>query len=52
MDMSGSVVQQSKINKGQTATYLDVQSLYAGTYLIKIASGPYTEVKKIVVNRP
>jgi hypothetical protein len=50
-DISGKLVNSSKINKGSTISYFDVQSVYEGTYLIKISSKEHTVTRKILVKR-
>ncbi len=50
-DLSGKLVQFSKIAKGRTIAYFDVQTLYAGVYLIKISSGDYSTAKQVVITK-
>ncbi|MFN0203021.1 MAG: YHYH protein [Bacteroidia bacterium] len=51
LDMTGRVVNATKINKGQTIAYFDTQTLYAGIYLVKIKNGNWSSVKKVVVEK-
>ncbi|HXB42029.1 MAG TPA: YHYH protein [Bacteroidia bacterium] len=51
IDMSGRVVATSKINKGSTIAYFDVQSVYAGTYFIKISNGNQKITKTVIINK-
>jgi hypothetical protein len=50
-DLSGKLMATSKINKGQTITYFDAQTLYEGTYLVKIYNAEEAVTKKIVIAR-
>lgn len=50
-DMTGKKVQATKINKGQTIAYFDVQTLYAGVYIVKITSGNLNTTRKVVLAR-
>ncbi len=50
-DLSGKLMATSKINKGQTITYFDAQTLYEGTYLVKIYNAEEAVTKKIVISR-
>lgn len=50
-DLAGKQVRQTTINKGQTLAYFDVQTLYAGTYFVKISNGSSQTTKRIVIAR-
>ena len=50
-DITGKLIQSTKINKGSTIAYFDTQALYAGTYLIKISYGREQLTKKVVVQK-
>lgn len=50
-DINGKLMQTATIKKGQTIAYFDVQTVYEGTYLVKITSGKYTSTKKVVIKR-
>lgn len=51
LDVSGKLVQATKINKGQTIAYFNVQTVYDGIYLIRISSGKISDTRKIVIRR-
>jgi YHYH protein/Secretion system C-terminal sorting domain len=51
IDLKGSVLQTTQINKGSTIAYFDTQSLYAGTYLVKISNGSAQTTQKVVVKK-
>jgi hypothetical protein len=51
LDATGRLVSTSKINKGQTISYFDTQTLYAGTYLVKIYNRNFAVTKKVVVEK-
>lgn len=48
-DLSGKQIRQTQINKGSTIAYFDVQTIYAGSYLLKISTGDQCIVKSIVI---
>ena len=50
-DIAGRLVQTKYINKGSTITYFDTQTLYSGTYLIKISNGATHITRKVVVQK-
>ena len=50
-DIAGKLINSSRINKGSTISYFDVQTVYEGTYLIKISSKEYSVTRKILVKR-
>ena len=50
-DIAGKLINSSRINKGSTISYFDVQTVYEGTYLIKISSKEYSITRKILVKR-
>lgn len=50
-DIAGKLVRSSKINAGSTIAYFDTQTLYAGTYLIKISNGTAQTTHKVVVQK-
>lgn len=50
-DMSGKLVKSTQINAGSTIAYFDVQTVYDGTYFIKISSQSHSIAKKVVIMR-
>ena len=48
-DITGKLVKSSSINKGSTIAYFDVQTLYNGTYIIKITNGKNSTTRRIVI---
>lgn len=48
-DMKGALVRESKIKQGSTIYYLDVRTLYAGEYVLRITSGKEEISKRIVL---
>ena len=50
-DITGKKVQSTKINKGQTVTFFDVQTLYSGVYIVKISNGNLQTTRKVVLTR-
>lgn len=50
-DLQGKLIKETKINKGQTISYFDIQTLYSGTYLIKLSNSEHTLTRKIIVEK-
>ena len=50
-DLTGKVVANSMIKKGSTIAYFDTQTLYNGTYYVKISTGDKYVNKKVVILR-
>ncbi len=51
LDMTGKLLQTTKINKGSTIAYFDTQSLYSGTYVVKISNGIAQTTRKVVIQK-
>ena len=49
LDISGRLIKTANINQGSTIAYFDTQTLYNGTYLVKISSQSHSTMKKIVI---
>jgi len=49
LDLSGQSVKSTQINKGSTITYFDTETIYSGTYLVKISNGKNSTTKKVVI---
>lgn len=49
LDLTGRVVKQSRIPKGSTIASFDVQTLYAGTYLLRISGAQQTSTRQVVI---
>lgn len=49
VDLTGSMVAATTINAGQTIAYFDVETIYAGTYLVRISAGDNLYTKKVIV---
>ncbi len=50
-EMTGKLVKSTQINKGSTIAYFDTQTLYAGTYFVKISNGKAQTTRKVVLQR-
>lgn len=50
LDMNGRVLKSTRINPGQTIAYFDVQTLYNGTYLVRVSDGTQRFSRKIIVH--
>ncbi|MEM9023603.1 MAG: T9SS type A sorting domain-containing protein, partial [Bacteroidota bacterium] len=51
LDVTGKLVNQTVINSGQTIAYFDVQTLYAGSYMVRINSSQGAITRKVVITR-
>ena len=51
LDITGKLIRKTQINKGQTIAYFDVQTIYAGIYLVKVSSDQFARTSKIVVTK-
>lgn len=51
IDIHGKILKTNKINKGQTITYFDTQTLYEGIYFVKISDQQHSSTHKIVLRR-
>jgi hypothetical protein len=48
-DISGKLLMKTQMIKGSTIAYFDTQTLYNGTYMVKISNGKNTISKKVIV---
>ena len=48
-DISGKLLRSSQILKGSTIAYFETDTLYSGTYLVKISNSTSVVVKKVIV---
>ncbi|MFM7823156.1 MAG: T9SS type A sorting domain-containing protein, partial [Bacteroidota bacterium] len=51
LDLSGRIVQSAVINPGSTISWVDIRTLYAGSYVVRIVSGIDVISKTVVVQR-
>jgi hypothetical protein len=51
VDVTGKIIESKSINKGQTIAYFDVQTVYSGTYFVKISNGNESITKKVIIAR-
>ena len=51
LDLSGKIIKQSRIRKGQTLAYFDVQTVYNGMYLVRIDYGIRIETRNVLIQR-
>lgn len=51
LDSAGRLIKTTKIKKGSTIAYFDVQTVYEGIYIICISGSTYRIAKKVVVNK-
>ncbi len=49
VDMLGKLIQTSSLNAGATTSYLDIRTVYAGNYLVKISDGTTSTTQKVVI---
>lgn len=50
-DIQGKLLQKSKIKKGQTISYFDIQTVYAGTYIIELSANGFSTSRKIIIEK-
>ena len=50
-DMNGKLINKTVINKGQTIAYFDLETVYAGVYLVKISNENNIKTFKVVVEK-
>ncbi len=50
-DMQGKLIQEKTLKSGQTVGYFDIQTLYSGTYLIKISTNNMSLTRKVIVEK-
>ena len=51
LDVAGKMVAETSISKGSTIAYFDVQTVYEGIYMVKIASGKNQITRKVVIRK-
>lgn len=51
LDITGKLLQTTKINKGSTIAYFDTQALYSGTYMVNISNGIAQTTRKVVIQK-
>ncbi len=51
LDNKGRIVRSTNINSGSTVAYFDVQSIYAGAYLIRISANGVSTTKKVMIQK-
>ncbi len=50
-DISGKLINQTKINKGQTIAYFNIETLYSGTYIVRIQNNLLSESIKVMIKK-
>lgn len=50
-DIQGKLLKESKINKGQTISYFDIQTVYSGTYIIELSANGFSTSRKIIIEK-
>lgn len=51
MDITGKLVSKTVIREGSTIAYFELQTVYEGTYVIKISGGGNVSTRKIVIDK-
>jgi hypothetical protein len=51
LDLSGKLLSQTQINKGQTIAYFDTETIYAGVYMVRVSNGTNSKSFKIVIKK-
>ena len=50
-DIKGNIVSKTKVLQGSTIAFIDVQTLYSGTYFIKMINQNTVQTKKIIIQK-
>ena len=50
-DIQGKLIRETKLNKGQTISYFDIQTVYSGTYIVKLSANGHSLTRKIAINK-
>ncbi len=50
-NIQGELIKQTKLNKGQTISYFDIQTVYAGTYIIELSANGMSTSRKIIIEK-
>lgn len=50
-DINGKLINQTKINKGQTIAYFNIETLYSGIYTVRIQNNSINELLKLIINK-
>ncbi|MEL7529833.1 MAG: YHYH protein [Bacteroidota bacterium] len=51
IDITGKRIQSTKLSRGSTIAYFDIQTLYSGTYLVRISDEAHSTTRKILISR-
>jgi hypothetical protein len=51
MDELGKVIQTQVLYQGSTMCYFDLQTVYAGMYIVRVTDGDHVETSKVVVSK-
>lgn len=51
LDANGFMINQTKLNKGQTIGYFDTQTLYAGVYFVLISVDGQVKTTKVIIEK-
>lgn len=49
VDLTGRVVDRTQINSGQTIAYFNVETIYSGTYIVRLSTSNFTTIRKVIV---
>jgi hypothetical protein len=50
-DIQGKLLGESKINKGQTISYFNIQTVYSGTYIVELSANGFSTSRKIIIEK-
>ena len=51
IDLSGKIIQSTRINQGMTIAYFDVQTVYGGVYLLRVSNSTYNWTGKVIITK-
>jgi len=50
-DIQGKLIKETKLNKGQTIGYFDIQTVYSGTYIVILSSNEFKLSRKVIIEK-
>lgn len=51
IDITGKLIGSTKISRGSTIAYFDVQTVYSGTYIVRISNESFNLTRKVLITK-
>ncbi|MFT5829306.1 MAG: hypothetical protein ACI9AB_002275, partial [Urechidicola sp.] len=51
IDITGKLVKKSRLKQGSTVSYLDIQTVYAGAYIVVVSSDKGYSTRNVLIER-